>query len=95
MRCLSQYNHLTRCARYPNFAWVAQSSAGSVWQDYAGILAVQHKRDRAVKKSWDTDLNLVFSDNFFSDDQMSVLLPRSHTHLLAMCKRFAGATISQ
>eukprot|EP00656_Telonema_subtile_P048757 TRINITY_DN5896_c0_g1_i3.p1 TRINITY_DN5896_c0_g1~~TRINITY_DN5896_c0_g1_i3.p1 ORF type:complete len:1103 (-),score=224.35 TRINITY_DN5896_c0_g1_i3:88-3396(-) len=64
--------------KYPNYAWVAATEKGSAWNERADILAIQHKSDRGLKWSWDTNLNLVYSDTFFGNDQMSVLMPKGN-----------------
>jgi len=66
-RSIAQY------VKYPNYAWL--QSAGTKGEA-KGLAIVQHKRDKGVAQSWDTELDFVQSDNFFQDKQ--VLLPKGN-----------------
>ena len=67
-----------RGCRYPSYAWRARPDAhGKSWHASKDILAIKHAKDRSDQQPWDEELNLVFSNNFFADQRMVLIMPKS------------------
>lgn len=80
--------------KYPNYAWL-QTGTGSAWVSKKDIVAVQHKKDRGPKQSWDTQLNFIHSDDFFKNKKSSVKLPRGNNFAIIDKYIFVAVANSQ
>merc|ERR1712196_424623 len=80
--------------KYPNYAWL-QTGTGKAWENKKDIVAVQHKKDRGPKQSWDTELNFIHSDNFFQDKKPEVMLPRGNNFAIIDKYIFVAVANSQ
>lgn len=80
--------------KYPNYAWL-QTGTGKAWETKKDIVAVQHKRDRGPKQSWDTELNFIHSSNFFKDKKVNVMLPRGNNFAIIDKYIFVAVANSQ
>lgn len=80
--------------KYPNYAWL-QTGTGKAWENKKDIVAVQHKKDRGPKQSWDTELNFIHSDNFFQEKKPEVMLPRGNNFAIIDKYIFVAVANSQ
>lgn len=78
--------------KYPNYAWL-QTGTGKAWENRKDIVAVQHKKDRGPKQSWDTDLDFIHSNDFFKNSQS--MLPRGNNFAIIDKYIFVAVANSQ
>eukprot|EP00656_Telonema_subtile_P012231 TRINITY_DN16150_c0_g1_i1.p1 TRINITY_DN16150_c0_g1~~TRINITY_DN16150_c0_g1_i1.p1 ORF type:complete len:1016 (+),score=184.22 TRINITY_DN16150_c0_g1_i1:88-3135(+) len=80
--------------KYPNYGWL-QTGTGSAWESRKDIVAIQHKKDRGPKQSWDTELNLIHSDDFFKNKNVKVMLPQGNNFAIIDKYIFVAVANSQ
>merc|ERR1712195_21735 len=78
--------------KYPNYAWL-QTGTGKAWENRKDIVAVQHKKDRGPKQSWDTELDFIHSNDFFKNSQS--MLPRGNNFAIIDKYIFVAVANSQ